>query len=854
MTKYTTLTATLALTAFLFGCPSDEPQEDDDQTADDDDSQPAGPPSAGSVGTCVPFEPYAGYTTCVMSEAQAVPSGSRSRREGENRDLPASIDHTPDLDGCLDVHDQGQCGWCVAHATTAAMEALLCRGAWPYERISEPHLWYLGSGQAPFGGCEGGWQVSAAFGILAEETEAGNDLVPGSIWPFEADANAMNESRPADQQLQDDGRYGASESQIGEVSFGDVEAIKSALAEGHDVVYSVPVFKDTGWSCWEDFWACLQFWSNPEGTIDIPDPAPPGMCRCSCEEDGEDCTECPEEDHCLRGYHAILVVGYDDAEDGRFQFLNSWGDGWGDGGYGTISYDMISEYGRGGRFLSQVEVDAGDDDDATGDDDTTGGIDADGDGWTVEDGDCNDDAPLTFPGAAEQCDGLDNDCNEVVPDEEVDADGDGMSTCQGDCNDQDATVYEGAEEACDGFDNDCDGLVDDDEADVDGDGYMACDGDCDNGDSAIYPGAVETCNAVDDDCDQIVDNGFDLDGDTYTICGADGLHGTEDDDCDDADPERYPTADETCDGVDNDCDALVDDDDGDYIPDYDGDGQLGDLCGGVDCDDLDPFMHDDDDDGDGFSPCMGDEDDGNDNSYPGAAEICDGLDNDFDGTIDEFVEEDWILVTGQSNYKFYEIDPTDASSSQVSNMSQNYAICSLDVWGGGWSIASNGAGGSLYLAEVCSGDITPIGQTGMGSICGISFGPDRRLFGLDRQNDILVEFDTDTGAGTAVGSLGFDLGYNGMAYDCTSETLYGLDAMSNQLFKVDPDTGLAYDFVPFNINFDQVGLEFDHVSSLLLASTGSDLYEIDPQTGTTNHIGSFSLNDVNDLAFHPPCP
>src|SRR5262249_17886319 len=54
-----------------------------------------------------------------------------------------------------------------------------------------------------------------------------------------------------------------------------------------------------------------------------------------------------------------------------------------------------------------------------------------------------------------------------------DSDGDGFSICT-DCNDSDASVHPGAAEICDGIDNDCNGLID--EADQDGDGFRLCAG------------------------------------------------------------------------------------------------------------------------------------------------------------------------------------------------------------------------------------------------------------------------------------------------------------------------------------------------------------------------------------------
>jgi hypothetical protein len=51
----------------------------------------------------------------------------------------------------------------------------------------------------------------------------------------------------------------------------------------------------------------------------------------------------------------------------------------------------------------------------------------------------------------------------------ADADGDGVSICDGDCDDYDSSRYPAAAELCDGLDNDCDGVVDDvPDGDLDG--------------------------------------------------------------------------------------------------------------------------------------------------------------------------------------------------------------------------------------------------------------------------------------------------------------------------------------------------------------------------------------------------
>jgi hypothetical protein len=229
--------------------------------------------------------------------------------------------------------------------------------------------------------------------------------------------------------------------------------------------------------------------------------------------------------------------------------------------------------------------------------------DADGDGHpdTV---DCDDNDPAVHPGAAEVCDGVDNDCD-VATDETLDADGDGFAAiCDADCDDADAGAYPGATELCDGLDNDCDGSVAAYEADVDGDGVMDCDGDCDDNDPAVYPGAEEICDGVDNDCVPATDENADHDADGMTPCTGD---------CDDSDATVYDGATELCDGLDNDCDGMP-------------------LLGEIDAD------------GDGTASCAGDCDDADAAVYPGAGEVCDGVDNNCDGDVDEGC----LTLTGQA--------------------------------------------------------------------------------------------------------------------------------------------------------------------------------------------------------------
>jgi len=69
-----------------------------------------------------------------------------------------------------------------------------------------------------------------------------------------------------------------------------------------------------------------------------------------------------------------------------------------------------------------------------------------------------------------------------------------------DCDDTSAAIHPGAAEQCNRVDDDCDGLLPVGErTDSDADGSVAC-ADCDDAAPLVHPGASESCNGVDDDC------------------------------------------------------------------------------------------------------------------------------------------------------------------------------------------------------------------------------------------------------------------------------------------------------------------------------------------------------------------
>jgi hypothetical protein len=200
------------------------------------------------------------------------------------------------------------------------------------------------------------------------------------------------------------------------------------------------------------------------------------------------------------------------------------------------------------------------------------------------------------PNAVDNCPNASNpgqaDCDEDGFGNACDLDDDGDGALDDvDCAPCDPAIHPGVTELCNGTDDDCDGATDETwptlglpcdgpDTDLCEGGTMVCSGDgtvalCND----VLVDSPEICNLVDDDCDGETDEGFDVGTPCGTgtcsgglrICASDGkstlctsmpggpadlsgpeLCNTQDDDCDGATDEDFPTVGQPCDGPDSD--------------------------------------------------------------------------------------------------------------------------------------------------------------------------------------------------------------------------------------------------------------------------------------------------------------
>jgi hypothetical protein len=153
---------------------------------------------------------------------------------------------------------------------------------------------------------------------------------------------------------------------------------------------------------------------------------------------------------------------------------------------------------------------------------------------------------------------------------------------------------------------------------------------------------------------------------------ADGDGWPEGEDCDDHDAAINPDAQESCDGVDDDCGGEIDEDATDAATwyadadaDADADGYGDPSTSVTTCEQ-----------GDGWVADASDCDDGDAAVYPGADEYCDGVDSDCDGSTDDGDEVDVATWYADADLDGYgDATTTTAACEEPSGYTDDSADC-----------------------------------------------------------------------------------------------------------------------------------------------------------------------------------
>jgi len=377
----------------------------------------------------------------------------------------------------------------------------------------------------------------------------------------------------------------------------------------------------------------------------------------------------------------------------------------------------------------------------------------------------------------------------------------------------------------------------------DTDGQVACPG----------PECAEDCgDEIDNDQDGLEDC---FDPDCVTVCDFDADNdGFEDvvfggEDCDDSDPAVNPDATEVCDGVDNDCNELVDEDDlgldtstlTDWYPDQDIDGYgdqnsssqracegpSGSVADNTDCNDDDSAVNPGaiDDPGD----CIDDD--------------CDGYIVDTDCGLALYMvrESDGMLrkyLTGSN--LFVDIG--------LLGVSFDYGELAYDEVAGVMYMLDGAASNALYTVDLNTGAATLVGVHGTPNLYGLAISSAGDMYATDGVDAGYYRVDRAVGS---VSELGITRPAAGLTWDTTRDTLVGLNSINGDVAEIDVLTGLNT-WLGNSGPIDHCGFAYDSDSDLFWAvDQGGFLYTYDPNNGYARTVVLSNLGAHDGLAVGP---
>jgi hypothetical protein len=241
---------------------------------------------------------------CLMETPEMLESIPKAKSLKNRAALPSVVDLSGKMPAPGNQGSQNSCAaWAVAYAYKSFQEKL-------------EHNWDLNNSNHIFspayvynqinGGVDRGSYISKAMELIVKQ-----GVCPWKDMPYTA-GNYW--SQPTDYQKQRAAKYKALNYMY--IEAGNVATMKAHLAAGDVLIAGVPVYPD-----FNNLSASNPIYDNASGTKE--------------------------------GNHAICFVGYDDSKR-AFKFINSWGTGYGLGGYGYMAYDLVTWFQINSFFMTDI--------------------------------------------------------------------------------------------------------------------------------------------------------------------------------------------------------------------------------------------------------------------------------------------------------------------------------------------------------------------------------------------------------------------------------------------------------------------------------------------------------------------
>jgi C1A family cysteine protease len=264
------------------------------------------------------YHPYHPQIHRLLQKTQlAAHLGASPIEAPRNASIPTSVDLRP---GFSAIEDQGALGSCTAQAAVALLEYFERRGGGPHVDASRLFLYKVERNLLGWTGDTGAYLRTAMealvlFGAPPEQ------FWPHDISQFDVEPSpfcyAFGQNYKALKYFRLDPDATAPHQVL--------ENIKLYASCHFPVMFGFPVYTD---------------YDNPLPGALIPFPSATSQ---------------------YRGGHANVIAGYDDnkmigSDKGALLVRNSWGTGWGDGGYGWLSYKYVTA-GYADDFWTAVKLD-----------------------------------------------------------------------------------------------------------------------------------------------------------------------------------------------------------------------------------------------------------------------------------------------------------------------------------------------------------------------------------------------------------------------------------------------------------------------------------------------------------------